>query len=478
MQTIDIVVLISYLTLLIIIGIKLAQKQKNSRDFFLGGRAMPWLAVGMSMYASLTSAVTYLGLPAASYSENCALIMVAFVSPLLVPFLITIFYPVYIKAGITTSYEYIRLRFGQPARLAVSGLFLLSRLGWLSTVIYAPALALSIATGMPLWSTILILGTLATLYTVLGGLPAVIWTDVPQFCIMIGGAFWVALTLITKIDGGIAQIFATAQAQGNLAVVQWDLSLFTMSGVVVIITFLLQMMQDYGTDQVTVQRLMSIGSMRGIRKAIYFNAATDFVVISLLLFIGLGLLTFYTQSPNALGSGIKGDSVFPYFIIHALPTGITGIMLAAIFAAAMSSMDSGINSCATVILFDFIKPLSKKNRTEKQELFLGRLLTLLLGIAAIGIAFITSSIGHLIKAYTTFISLFGAPILTIFLLGMLSKRVTFLGWIIGCLVSIPATLWLQLSVKAHWVYYFPFSFLVCFAVTLTCSFIFKASNNN
>jgi SSS family transporter len=378
--------------------------------------------------------------------------------------LVTVFYPVYNKYKVTTSYEYIQFRYGHKARLTISSLFILARLGWLSTVIYAPALALSLATGMPLWSTILILGILATVYTVLGGLPAVIWTDVPQFCIMIGGAVWVGISLCTQVPGGIGEIFIEARAQGNLTVLNWKMSLYTMSGFMVFITFFLQMMQDYGTDQVTVQRLMSIGSLKGIKRAVYFNALTDFFVIGLLLFIGLGLLAYYTSFPQHLGENIKGDSVFPHYIIHALPVGLTGLLLAAIFAAAMSSMDSGINSLATVILFDFIKPFTEKSRNDSNDLLTGRVFTLVLGVAATGMAFISSSIGHIIKAYTTYISLFSAPILAIFLLGMLFKKTSFRGWLAGCCVSIPATLWLQLSVKAHWVYYFPFSFIVCSTV--------------
>jgi len=188
---IDYAILIIYLAAMVGIGFLFAGKQKTAEDFFMAGRKMPWLAVAMSMYASLTSAVTYMGLPGLAYRSNVTLLAVAVVSPLLAPILILVFYPVYRKLNITTSYEYIGIRFGEAARKTAAALFLIARLGWMATVIYAPALALSIATGLPLLFSILTMGLLATLYTVMGGLAAVLWTDVVQGVLMLlGFAGW------------------------------------------------------------------------------------------------------------------------------------------------------------------------------------------------------------------------------------------------------------------------------------------------
>jgi SSS family transporter len=430
---------------------------------------MPWLVVGMSMYASLTSAVTYMGLPGAAYTENIALLVVCFVSPAVAPFLILLFYPFYRRLGVTTSYEYVFHRFGPTARTSVSSLFLLARLGWMGTVVYAPALALSVASGLPLWLTILLMGVLATTYTALGGLAADIWTDVAQFVIMVGGAIWVAVSLSRGVPGGVAEIIAVARATGHLKVVDWHFSLYEMSGIVVALTFFFQLMQDYGTDQVTVQRLLSIRGSRGLARAVIFNALTDFVIIGLLLFIGLGLFAYYRAFPDTLGAGVNGDGVFPFYIVQGLPPGVSGLLLAAVFAAAMSSMDSGINSLAAVIINDFVKPARQGRTDESRDLALARILTVVLGGVTTALAFFVSSIGHIIKAYTTFVSLFSAPVLALFLLGMLTGRGTFAGWIVGCAVSLPATLWLQRGVEAHWVYYFPFSFFICFAVGFAVS---------
>jgi len=466
-------ILFIYLGAMLGIGWLFAGRQKSTEDFFLAGRKMPWLVVAMSMYASLTSAVTYMGLPSAAYQENISLIVVCIISPLVAPVLIYVFYPFYRRLHVTTSYEYIGLRFGRSARFSVSGLFILARLGWLGTVIYAPAVALSVVTGLPLWASIVLMGLIATGYTALGGISADIWTDVVQFVIMVVGAAWLALTLIHRVPGGVEGIISTAGAAGHLRVLDWHFSLYEMTGAVVALSFFFQLMQDYGTDQVTVQRLMTTSSFRGVVKAILFNAITDFLIVGLLLFIGIGMFAYYAAFPALIPADIPGDRVMPYYIIHALPNGVSGLLVTAIFAAAMSSMDSGISSLATVVVNDFVKPLRTRIVDDRQDLKLARWLTLAFGVAATAVAFYISSFEHIIKAYTAIISLFSGPVLALFLLGIFSRHARFPAWVLGCVIAIPATLCIQYVVKVHWVYYFPFSFGVTFLIGLIAGFFIK-----
>ena len=453
-------ILILYLFGMLLIGWLFSRHKQNAEQFFLGGRNLPWLAVAMSMYASLTSAVTYIGLPATAYQENIALVAVSLASVAVAPFILKLFYPFYHRHQVTTSYQFIQQRFGNNAQRSVATLFVLSRLGWLGTVVYAPALALAAATGFSLTTCILMMGLIATLYTTLGGMAAVVWTDVLQFIILVGGAIWIALSLVHQIDGGTITILSHAASVGRLDILDWPPSLFSLSLPIVAISFFFQLMQEYGTDQITVQRMMATGSQRKTFKAIFFNAGTDLVVISILLFIGLGLLSFYQLNP--LPADIAPDSLMPYYIIHQLPNGVNGLLITAIFAAAMSSMDSGINAVATVLLNDYKKP---KNQIVRKA----RGITILLGILATGIAFYVSSIGGLIKAFYSFMGLFSAPILALFLLGVLNRRTAFHHWLIGLVVSIPFTLWLQHGLGVHWVWYFPSSFIVAFAVSAIAS---------
>lgn len=454
----------AYLIAMIGVGLRFARRQHTTEDFFLAGRRMPWLVVAMSMYASLTSAITFMALPATAYQENISFLVVSLVSPLVAPFLIVLFYPFYQRLRVTTSYEYIDHRFGRAARFCVSSLFILARLGWLGTVIYAPALALSVVTGIPLSLCLLAMGLLATIYTTLGGLAADIWTDVIQFVIMIGGVAWLIVTLITRVPDGAAGILSLAAETGRLHVINWNFDLYSMSGIVVGLTYFFKLMQDYGTDQTTVQRMMAVPTMRGVGKALIFNALVDFVIIAALLFVGLGLFAYHQAFPERLPDGLARDQILPYYIIHALPDGVSGLLITALFAAAMSSMDSGISCISTVIINDFVKPLRKGSSNEARDLRLARSLTFQLGVLATGVSFYIASFGHLIKAYTSLISLFNAPILALFLLGMLTRRAQFLPWLIGALLAVSVNLLVQHRTAVHWIYYFPLSLIVTLAV--------------
>ena len=448
----NLIVLFIYLIGMITVGFIFSTRTKNKDDFLLGGRKLPWLAVGMSMYASVTSAVTFMGLPATAYAENISLIGVSLASLLVAPLILNLFYPLYHAQRVTTSYEYIKMRYGTSSERMVSTLFVLGRLGWLGTVIYAPALVLTHITGLDLTTSIVLMGLIATLYTFLGGLAAVVWTDVIQFILLLTGMIWVAISLTGTVEGGMSAILELGKESGRFDVLEWPPSLFHLSLPLVGLSFFLQLMQEYGTDQVTVQRMMATGSQQKTLKAILFNAIVDLITISTLLYIGLGLWAVFPALPE----GIQPDGLLPYYILAHLPNGVSGLVITAIFAAAMSSVDSGINALSSVCVTNF--------KRVKHPLKSARMLTLIFGITATLLAFYVSTIGGLIKAFTSFMSLFSAPVLALFLLGICSKRASLGGWLIGTAGSVGVSVWLQHGLEAHWVYYFPASFITVFAM--------------
>ena len=459
----------AYLLAMLGIGPLFARKQKTTEDYFLGGRKMPWLVVGMSMYASLTSAVTFMALPGTAYRENVAFIVVSFASVAVAPVLVALIYPFYHRLRVTTSYKYVTHRFGPRARQAVAGLFILARLGWMGLVIYAPSLALSVVSGIPLGGCLLAMGLLATAYTVLGGLAADVWTDVVQFVLMLGGVAWLIFALVHRAPGGAAGILAFARDHGHLHVADWSLSLTALSGWVVGLGYFFQLMQDYGTDQTTVQRMMAIPTSRGVARALFFNAGVDFVVIGALLFIGLGLFACQAADPALFPEGLSGDRLLPTFILRALPDGVSGLLIAALFAAAMSSMDSGISCVSTVIIHDFLRPARKNPATEAHDLRLARILTFAFGAFATALAFYVSRFENLIEAYTHIISLFNAPILGLFLLGMLTKRADFAGWLVGAIVAAGATHALKTCTPVHFTFFFPLSLFLTLVIGYAAS---------
>jgi len=229
--TLNYTILFVYLACMFGMGVAFAGKQRTTLEFFLAGRQMPWLVVAMSMFASLTSATSYMGYPGAAYAENCSMVMVGVASLLVAPILTRLFYPLYRQLGVTTSFEYVDRRFGMPARFAVAGLYLLARLGWLGVVIYSPSLAISVVTGLDLYVAIVLMGTLAVAYTALGGLAAVLWTDLLQFAILLGGAVWVVGTLVSAVPDGVSGIMTTAQQNGYI--LNWDVNPFAMSASII-----------------------------------------------------------------------------------------------------------------------------------------------------------------------------------------------------------------------------------------------------
>ena len=466
-------ILFTYLAVIFAIGLKLAGKQKTADDYFLAGRRMPWLIVAMSMFASLSSAVSYMGVPGIAYKENISLIFIGFLSPIVAIFLILLFYPLYRKLNVTTSYEYIGHRYNRNARFTVSGLFILARLGWLGVVIYAPALTLSVVTGVNIWLAIGLMGTLAVGYTTLGGLSAVLWTDVIQFVILTGGASYVAVSLLLNVPGGFMGILDIAEKTQHLDSFEWRIDIYHMNALAVCISYFLQIMQDYGVDQISVQRLMSVKSFRGTVKAIVLNSFFDLFMISLLLFLGIAMFAYFHHFPQRLAEGISPDRILPYYIMFALPAGVSGVLITAIFAAAMSSLDSGIHSLSTVIINDFVKPLRRKPSTEAHDVKLARILTFVVGVFAILVACYVSTMGQILKASSSFLGLFSGPVLAIFLLGILTRRANYPGWLMGTVIAIVATLYFQYGLKAHWIYYFPFCFGISFVVGYIASLMFS-----
>jgi solute:Na+ symporter, SSS family len=493
------VILFVYLALMFYIGVKLSGKQETTDDLFLAKRSMPWILVGMSMFASMTSAISYMGIPGRAFEENASLVIGGVLSVIIAPVLILLFYPFYRKLHVTTSYEFVGMRYGPAGRYATSVLFLLARFGWLGTAVYAPSVALSVTCGVPLTWSILLMGVVSIAYTTIGGLAAVIWTDSAQYVLMLAGAVWVAISLCFQMSGdshsmivGAKTIFAYAGQHGHGVSLDWHFNWYQMTALAVLIGTFFSMMQDYGTDQVTVQRLLAAKDNKGVAKAVIFNGFTDLTVTSLLVFVGLGMFAYYNINQIHLPANIveKADRVFPYFIMHGLPVGVSGLLVVAIYAAAMSSISAGTNSVVTVLMNDLMKPFRKKDHVtdEAKDLKLGRTLTIVVGVLTVGVAFLAGQMDSLLKASQFFLGLFAAPILSLFILGMLSRRGHFWGWIVGVAFSVAGTLILQdtsditglralMHMKAepmHWLWIFPVSFGIAVVVGYIASVIIPA----
>lgn len=447
----DYTIFVVYLVGAVSVGLLFVKEQRTIKDYFLASRSMGFLLVGVSVLAALFSGISYLGAPSEVYAHRFTFILFGLSFIIATPVTTQLFVPHFFQARFYTAYEYLEQRFSVQVRLLASALFILRVLLWLALVTYAPALALEQVTGLPLWFSIICTGTLTTVYTTLGGMKAVIWTDVVQFVVLFGGQVVILCVAVSRIPDGLSGVYEIGRAAGKL-----DLSLsFSPAERVTLWGLLLGgtviNLVQLATDQVSVQRYLTASSLKEAQRALWLKFWLLIPVFVVFYLTGLVLYAFYTihGDPIAAGHITKADQILPYFVVTQLPAGLPGLLVAAIYSGTMSATSSGINALTTATLMDFRQRLSHQPSTEAQQLRLARFLTLGYGALVIVLAFGVSRLGALIEASNKAIGLVGGPVLGLFLLGMLIKRATpwgaVIGWAAGVVVVIPVCFFTQTS---------------------------------
>ena len=443
---IDYTVLGVYLTTLVVMGAYFSRREKTTDDFFLAGGRIPWWAAGLSIFGTQLSAITFMAIPAKAYATdwmgflyNMGIVAVA-------PLIIFCFLPFYRRLNVTTAYEYLEQRFNVAVRLFGSALFIIFQFGRLGIVLLLPSLALSVVTGTSVYTCILVMGIMATVYTVMGGIEAVIWTDVLQVVVLMGGALFAMILVAIEVDGGFAGMFTTALADGKLHMVDWNLDFTTLTIWVVLLAWANHLV-PYASDQSVIQRYMTTKDEAASRRAIWTNAIL--AVPASLLFFGMGtaLYVFYKQHPADLNPAMESaDAIFPWHIMHELPDGLSGLLIASIFAAAMSSLDSSMNSMSTAVVTDFYRRF-RKGLTETHCLRVARALTALFGVVGTVFALVMAStnIKSLWDQFIMVLGLLGGGLGGLFVLGIFTRRANGPGAIVGLLASGMV----QYAVKTH-----------------------------
>lgn len=436
---IDYLIFGGYLTASVGVGLFSARGSRSLGDYFLAGRGMNSILVAMSILAALFSGISYLAGPADVYKNGFAFAYVILAFFIATPFTAMYMLPKFYQSRFFTAYQFLEERFSLSVRLLASGLFIFRVALWLAAATYAPALALEKVTGMPLWLTILASGILTTLYTALGGMRAVIWTDVMQLIVLFGGQLVIVLVAVGKIPGGLCGVWDTAVADHRL-----DLSLsFSLSErvnlwAVLLAAAFLHLVQ-MATDQVSVQRYLTAGSLKEAQRSLWIKLWMILPVLVLFYGTGLVLYAFYKTHGDPMAAGLiaKEDQILPYFVVTQLPAGLPGLLIAAIYAASMSTISAGLNSLASATFVDFKQRLSKEAAgTQEQQVGRARLITVVYGFIVIGLAFAVSLMpGNLVESVNTVIGLVGGPLLGLFFLGMFTKRATTRGALLGCLAG-------------------------------------------
>jgi SSS family transporter len=418
----DWVIVISYIGIVTWLGTRFYRRKASADDYFLGGRGMSAIPVAISLLAADLSAATYMGVPAWAYRFNWELFLLSCTYLLAVPFVIVIFMPFYMRFRFFTGYEYLERRFDLKCRLLVSGLFLLTRGSHIAIAIYVPSIALRIITGLPMHVCIPIMGVFTTVYTALGGMKAVIWTDVMQFSVLMLGTFSVLWLAIGRVPGGLLTVYHVSSQAGRLHMFNFSLNPTEMTSVwAMLIGGTVMTLSTLATDQAYLQRYFTTKSLEEGRRSILLDSIIVIPVVALLYIVGDVLFAFYHFHPDRLQGLPLVDAILPFFVVHELGGLISGLVTASIFAASMAVMGAGLNSLTTVTAVDFFQRLGGRGGNVVR---VGRWGTVVWGIAVTFGALFADRLGPVINAFNIILSYLGGPTLGVFLLGMTSKRAT------------------------------------------------------
>lgn len=455
------ITLVAYLVIMIFVGWYFSRKNKTTNDFFLAGGRIPWWAAGLSIYATMLSAITYLSQTALSYSFDWQVYLGYFAILLVTPVVIVFYLPFFRKLNITTAYEYLEKRFNVVVRMFGSTSFVLFQLVRMGIVVYLPALALSTVVGINIYMAISIMGVLAILYTYMGGMEAVIWTDVIQVIVLIGGLV-VGLVYIALEGGGVSYIFKTAYADGKLQMVDWR---FSFTEVVTWSLFLGSFaltLVPYTTDQAVVQRYMTTSSEKESKKSIWLNAIISIPAGLLIFTMGTFLYVYFKEHPEFLNVAMQNDSVFPLFIANHLPSGVAGLIIAGIFSASMSSLDSSMHSVSTVITVDYFKRFST-TYSEENGFKIARYTTIVVGVFGTLVACLMAAfpVKSLFFLFQEVIGLLGSAMAGVFILGIFVKKSNWIGALLGALSCILVLVFVKYNTSINFYIYPLIAIPVC-----------------
>jgi SSS family transporter len=446
---IDYVVIAAYIVGITAFGSWFARFQKTTRDYFLTDRSVPWWAICFTIVATETSTLSFIGVPAGAYGGNMTFLQLAFgyiVGRLLVSVL---FIPAYFRGELFTSYELLGRRFGPSVKNFAAVIFMITRTLADGIRLFATALVISVVTQVPITWTVLVLGGAMIVFTVRGGVSAVIWTDVVQMFVYVGGALMVFFGLLQLIPGGWSEVREVANTHFQVFDFSTDITtVYTFwAGILGGVALTLA---THGTDQFLVQRLLSARSARDASTGLILSGFIVFAQFALFLVIGVMLYTYYQQTPLPRPLG-RPDEVLPLFVVTALPHGISGFIVAAIVAAALSP---SINALAATTVNDFYKKYVRPNADENMLMRVSRLATIAWGVAqivvALGAQYVTRSV---LEAGLSVLSLAAGPVLGAFLVGVLSRRAGPRGMLTGMIVGVVVLLLVWNSGMVAWTWY-------------------------
>ena len=474
LDKLDLTIIAIYLAGITLFGLRFRKRQRSLRDYFLADRNIPWWAIALSIVAAETSTLTIISIPGLAYDTNLTFLQVVFgylVGRVIISFVLL---PHYFRGDLYTAYELIERRFGKKLRSLTAGLFLVTRAAAEGVRVYAVSIVVAIALGTGEIASIAIITALTLIYTFEGGLAAVIWTDVVQTVIYIGGTLVGLFTILHLVPGGWPAIHALAESTGKLQVFDFTPDLwkpYTFWAGLVGGAFLTT--ASHGTDQLIVQRLLAARSQRQSVTALLSSGVAILFQFTLFLMVGVMLFAFYRAPSASFG---KADRIYPTFIVSQMPHGISGLLIAAILAAAMSNLSAALNSLSSSSMIDFY--LRRMPQTdERRRLQLSRLATLFWALVLFGLAVLSlHKVERVIEVGLQIASVAYGAMLGAFLLGVLTRRANQNGAMLGMLCGFTIELYIWLGTSIPWTWYVAIGTVVTFAVGYAASLVLQASH--
>lgn len=444
-------ILALYLIAMLGMGFYFMRKEKGAGDFFKGGGRIPWWAAGISIYATMLSAITYMAIPAKAYTTDWTYYPMLWMM-LLVSFPVIKYYlPYFRRMNVTSAYEILEQRFNTVTRLMASALFCLFMIARMALVLYLPSLALTAVTGIDIYLCIVLMGLVTIIYCTLGGVEAVIWGDVVQGLILVGGAIFSVVYLVVNTEGGLGGCLDIAMENDKLRLFDWGSSWTQPVWWVCIIGGLANNLISYTSDQTVIQRYMTTPDEKSAGRGILVNGLMSVFVSVAFYMIGTGLYTFYKTHPAELDVTMsQADAIFPFFMMSQMPAGVAGVLIAAIFAATMSTISSNINSVSTAFSIDFFKRF-RSNTSDSQLLTVARWASVVSGLTGLVLALFmaTWNIQSMLDYFNTILGLLTSGLGGLFFMAVFMPRVKGFAALTGFVVGELVVLWMSLYTDAN-----------------------------
>jgi len=472
----DLAIIAVYLAGITLFGLRFRKQQRSLRDYFLADRKIPWWAIALSIVAAETSTLTIISIPGLAYDTNLTFLQVVLgylVGRVIISFVLL---PHYFRGDLFTAYELIERRFGRRLRSLTAGLFLLTRAAAEGVRVYAVSIVVGLALGTGEVASIVIITALTLIYTFEGGLAAVIWTDVVQTIIYVAGTLVGLFMIVHLVPGGWPAIHSVATSAGKFRIFDFSPDFwrpYTFWAGLLGGAFLTT--ASHGTDQLIVQRLLAARNQRQSVTALLSSGVAILFQFALFLMVGVMLFAYYRMPSSAFG---RADRIFPTFIVSRMPHGISGLLIAAILAAAMSNLSAALNSLASTSIIDFYLR-RRPNTDERRRLQLSRLATLIWAVVLFALAVLSlHKAGRVVEAGLQIASVAYGALLGVFLLGVLTRRANQPGAVLGMLCGFGVELYVWLFTRVPWTWYVLIGTAVTFAVGYCTSMLSDGQGKN